>query len=1376
MEITENAARNDAKPKPNAVIDEQVTLRRQKLNDAIPPNHHQRLPDGAGDKWGLALSGGGIRSATFCFGLLRALANQKTLLRFDLMSTVSGGGYIGTMLGCLFNRAKDGKEALQVEEAIDGQQHQHTQPHHSGQASSNAVAEKPTAWFLWWLRANGRYLIPRGVRDTSFAFALYVRNLAGIHLELGLIAVSLGLLLALLDLFVWGVLRTGGFLYASSTYFDTLSYLPSWCPTVALLLPFFAIAAARIASAYWAVPWVHASLRRTTAPTPAAPPATNTSSAGPATPPASKLTATTGFWVTCAVVLIFDILFGYAFYRFGLGTSEDGDVLRRVVWVTIVGLVALWVAGSLKAKSTLQDQEPKYMQAPPLLADAARNKLTKQFATRLRWMLAIVVIGLIDRMAWQLAFGERTLLNVGLSLGIAAAILRGLAPLASNASSKGQSSPIMSAVVITLGRVAGYGLTFLLVSWWVSIVYQTVLGALFTTDGLKYAEAGATLFFIALPTAGYLLWTGSNLTFLNLSSLHSFYRARLVRSYMGAANAERFQQPHPLGALNPVGKLMPTGKTNTSIDDVSAGDDISLSNYRPQDSGGPVHLINVCINQTQDPRGNMFNQDRRGLPLCVASGGLIKESQDDWKPESHTTGLSVGRWMAISGAAFSTGMGAGTKGGITALMTFAGVRLGYWWGEAERTGQPKRSPLLTKSKGLIDELFGNFQGTAGSDWFLSDGGHFENTAAYALLAQRAKVIVVADCGADPDYTFGDLENLVRIARVDLQAEIRFQRPNAERRLPDELSAFGRIGDLASDKSTACLALARVAYGGTDPASEGILILIKPNICAGLPVDLLNFKRQYEDFPQQTTADQFFSEAQWESYFLLGQFLGGHLRRDFIERLIVNKDVWFQDDERSPFEKAKGSNNEEPAALISRLPERIVARSAAVGTTIGLGAAATLGVSTWQAIDGLRSSYSKTASEQHAALKEIADLWARVPAAAYQEPRDEKDSIALDKLAAAIVRTADTLCPSNEADWYRQSPLATVITKSAIEKCKAVPSAQRGSACQALIEASIPELKSTLPKCLGWEEQRKTLRPPPYYWVYDYSATGIIDNWHPCDRRRNELAEREAAYKLPSAFGRIEVPKTAPNYGKTERVLAGCRIPRADRTQDEREAIEQHPYPSFRVQLAQLVGLDVFSLTKLTQAGTTTIASTQPTAVGSAAPPPPPPAPVSSSPDVGLAAANTPARPLNASCSRPELTPAQEAIRGACKDVRVFIQTYGFDPQKQAALSCYRDAWSGVLQAAQLPVEDVVQSARRRGRPDPVPVQTSTIRFHGADSMDCALDLADIAGRSGDWRVEPLSSRLKAERRTLEVWIAPTDELKPPASAATPPVPAPVPPR
>ena len=47
---------------------------------------------------GMAFSGGGIRSATFNLGVLQGLAQYNKVRAFDYLSTVSGGGYIGSWL------------------------------------------------------------------------------------------------------------------------------------------------------------------------------------------------------------------------------------------------------------------------------------------------------------------------------------------------------------------------------------------------------------------------------------------------------------------------------------------------------------------------------------------------------------------------------------------------------------------------------------------------------------------------------------------------------------------------------------------------------------------------------------------------------------------------------------------------------------------------------------------------------------------------------------------------------------------------------------------------------------------------------------------------------------------------------------------------------------------------------------------------------------------------------------------------------------------------------------------------------------------------------------------------------------------------------
>ncbi|MBI3230989.1 MAG: patatin-like phospholipase family protein, partial [Burkholderiales bacterium] len=74
--------------------DDQVLLpaiRPANLRDVYARAHKAKLA-------GLALSGGGIRSATFNLGVLQALAENKLLHQFDYLSTVSGGGYIGGWL------------------------------------------------------------------------------------------------------------------------------------------------------------------------------------------------------------------------------------------------------------------------------------------------------------------------------------------------------------------------------------------------------------------------------------------------------------------------------------------------------------------------------------------------------------------------------------------------------------------------------------------------------------------------------------------------------------------------------------------------------------------------------------------------------------------------------------------------------------------------------------------------------------------------------------------------------------------------------------------------------------------------------------------------------------------------------------------------------------------------------------------------------------------------------------------------------------------------------------------------------------------------------------------------------------------------------
>src|SRR5688572_6426138 len=70
----------------------------------------------------LCFSGGGIRSATFGLGIIQALAKHKLLTRFDYLSTVSGGGYLGSWLSAWVYRATpvdDSGEKTRLEDEED---------------------------------------------------------------------------------------------------------------------------------------------------------------------------------------------------------------------------------------------------------------------------------------------------------------------------------------------------------------------------------------------------------------------------------------------------------------------------------------------------------------------------------------------------------------------------------------------------------------------------------------------------------------------------------------------------------------------------------------------------------------------------------------------------------------------------------------------------------------------------------------------------------------------------------------------------------------------------------------------------------------------------------------------------------------------------------------------------------------------------------------------------------------------------------------------------------------------------------------------------------------------------------------------------------
>ena len=149
---------------------------------------------------GLAFSGGGIRSATFNLGILQGLARCELLHKFDYLSTVSGGGYIGGWLAAVTKRylAKvPGASFQEVERALVPERY--------------APGERHERSFLHWLRLYSNYLTPHGgliSGDTWAMIGTWVRNCFLNQTILGLLFLGF---FVLCDAVLVTLVRSGGY-------------------------------------------------------------------------------------------------------------------------------------------------------------------------------------------------------------------------------------------------------------------------------------------------------------------------------------------------------------------------------------------------------------------------------------------------------------------------------------------------------------------------------------------------------------------------------------------------------------------------------------------------------------------------------------------------------------------------------------------------------------------------------------------------------------------------------------------------------------------------------------------------------------------------------------------------------------------------------------------------------------------------------------------------------------------------------------------------------------------------------------------------------------------------------------------------------------
>jgi hypothetical protein len=379
------------------------------------------------------------------------------------------------------------------------------------------------------------------------------------------------------------------------------------------------------------------------------------------------------------------------------------------------------------------------------------------------------------------------------------------------------------------------------------------------------------LFFVSLAVWIYL----SLLVDWNKISPHYFYRDRL---------ADTFLKTEVVNSLHEVNLVRDNSEAR-------------LAELNPYSSTAPYHLIVTALN-LQGSR-DLAHKDRQAdhfiFSRCYCG--------------SHTTGYvctasyrggktKLARAMTISGAAASTAMGGITFFAQAFMMTILNARLGYWLENPRNSddrpdegyvAQVRNKQWTNRAKRQISNGLANlpwvgekFFGRAEKRTFwlqylwdqlrgqpsarrslvdLSDGAHTgDNNGLYPLLQRRCKIIVVGDAGCDPEFRFEDLSRVIRWAYLNDHINIHI---NPESLRPDEKTRFSQTH----------FVVGRIDY--PDTAEPGYLLYFKPAMADDSEeISLRRYWRQHcqgdDQFPHQTTGDQYYDEDQFEAYRRLGE--------------------------------------------------------------------------------------------------------------------------------------------------------------------------------------------------------------------------------------------------------------------------------------------------------------------------------------------------------------------------------------------------------------------------------------------------------------------------------------------------------------------------
>ena len=360
---------------------------------------------------------------------------------------------------------------------------------------------------------------------------------------------------------------------------------------------------------------------------------------------------------------------------------------------------------------------------------------------------------------------------------------------------------------------------------------------------------------------------------INVFSLNAFYRNRLSRCYLGATRKAKERHPHEF----------------TGFDD---DDDLEITKLTPT---GPLHIFNCALNLGGSSDLSLHTRHSAIFTLSpLYCGSWYVPKKINSEPEfdnpreigyistekfgGKNNQPTLGQAISVSGAAASPNMGYHTSAPVAFLMTLFDVRLGWWFPNPSLSDCKQASPKWSLNY-LLYELFG-IANEKSEYLAISDGGHFENLAAFELVKRKCKVIIISDGECDPKLQFEGLANLIRLCSVELGVTIDI---NVSDIHPKKANAnitsdyFIKPND-EFDWSQKRYAIGKIFYG-EDDKDYGWLIYLKASMTGNEDTAIKQYKATHPDFPHETTGDQFYAENQFESYRSLG--------RDIVEKLFEN---------------------------------------------------------------------------------------------------------------------------------------------------------------------------------------------------------------------------------------------------------------------------------------------------------------------------------------------------------------------------------------------------------------------------------------------------------------------------------------------------------